>query len=147
MAASTTNACLNQIGVKNLMIEFVDCDAPNPGGIGNVKATAHCLHQDSLPEIDSVPYRLEELSCGRVRRTWKNATIRINVVRDLRIPLAYYQGRAGLNVQIEYINGDVFTGLAGNVTQPEPSDTSSVQFTVAFEQITEVLPPTAASLS
>lgn len=137
-------ACLTQVGVRNLTIAFTDCDAPSPGGIGDIKATAHIMNQDALPMIEATPYNLEGLSGGRVKRTFKNATIQLDIMRNPAIPLAYYQGRAGLDIQIEYINGSVITGTNGGVTGPEASDTASVSFTTEFTQLTEITPPGAA---
>ena len=98
---------------------------------------------DALPEIDSVPYKLQGLSAGRVKRTMKNATIKLNVVRSLAVPLSYYQGRASMDVQIEYLNGSVITGLAGAVTDPQPTDGNDVAFTVEFKILTEILAPSS----
>ena len=137
-------ACPNQIGVKNLTIAFTDCDAPSPGGIGDVKATAHIMDKDALPEYQATPYKLEGLSGGRVKRSYQNASIKLKLIRNLAVPLAYYQGRAGLDVQIEHINGSVMTGTGGFVTDPQASDGNSVEFTADFQSLTEILPPGAA---
>jgi len=135
--------CMNQLGVKNLTIAFTDCDAPSPGGIGDVKATAHIMNQDALPEYEATPYKLEGLSGGRVKRTFKNCTVKLDIMRNQAIPLAYYQGRAGLDIQVEHINGSVFTATGGAVTDFEASDSNSVSFTAEFGQLTEILPPGA----
>jgi hypothetical protein len=140
-------ACANQVGVKNLTLAFTDCRSGDAGGIGNVKATSHIMAQDALPELDSVPYKLTGLSAGRVKLTYKNASIKLNIVRNLAVPLSYYQGRASMDVQIEFLNGGVMTGIAGAVTEPQASDGNEVNFTVEFDSLSEILSPSAPTLS
>lgn len=136
-------SCPNQIGVKNVLIAFTDCDNGTAGGIGNVAAIAHDMAQDSLPEYDFTGYKLEGVSGGRVKRTYENAKIKLKIIRNLGIPLAYYQGRASMDVQIEHINGSTVTGLSGFVTDKQESDGNEVELTLEFKpsNMTEVLPP------
>ncbi len=135
--------CLNQVGVKNLLLGFADCDNGSSGGIGNVAGVTHSMAQDELPMYDSVPYTLEALSGGRVKRTYKNCSIKVNVVRNKAIPLQYYQGRASVDYQCEHIDGSVFTGAAGSVVEADDSDSNEVSMTISFASIVEVLAPGA----
>ena len=137
-------SCPNQVGVKNLTLNFIDCDNGASGGIGNVGPISHTMSQDTLPSYDSVPYTLESLSGGRVKRTYKNCSVKVDVVRNLAIPLAYYQGRASVDYQCEHINGSTFTGVGGFVTEPEDSDGNEVSMTLVYKELVEVLAPGAS---
>jgi hypothetical protein len=135
-------SCPNQVGVKNLTLGFTDCDGDS-GGIGNVAPLAHVMSLDELPMYQVVPYKLEGLSGGRVKRTYENSKIELSVVRNLAVPLAYYQGRASIDYQCEHINGSVMTGVGGFVTGQDTSDGNDVKLTIEFATIVEVLPPGA----
>lgn len=133
-------ACANQVGVKNLAITFRDCDGGLIGGVGDIRSRVHELAQDELPKYMMVNYTLEGLSGGRVKRTYKNARIEIMVVRDLSIPLAYYQGRASIDIQVEHVNGIVVTGIDGSVVEVETSDGNDVTMNIEFKRVEELLP-------
>lgn len=131
--------CLNQIGVKNILISFRDCDTDEV-----IRNVSHKLSTDELPTVLACTWSNEELTNGYIQRNAVNATIELNVIRDTRVPLAYYQGCAGIDIQIEYLNGLVYTAFNGSVIDAEGSDTHDVPMTISFAEIDELLP--AASL-
>lgn len=128
-------ACDNIVGVKNILISFRNCDTGEV--ISNV---AHKLANDELPKIRAYNYTNESLPGGYVKRNQASATIEMEVIRDRTIPLAYYQGAAALDVQIEMDNGNVFTGVSGSEGGEEGSDTHSATLMVIFKNIEELLP-------
>lgn len=132
-------ACPNQVGVKNLTLAFRDCENGLPGGVGDIRPRTHVMSPDELPKYITTNFTLEGLSAGRVKRTYKNASVELMVVRDLRIPLQYYQGRAAITIQVEHVNGIVITGLDGFVTGVEASDGNDVSMTIEFERLEELL--------
>ena len=46
---------------------------------------------------------------GYVKRVVSNPEVEIEVIRDLRVPLAMYQGCSDVNLQVEYYNGLVYS--------------------------------------
>lgn len=129
-------ACDNQVGVKNILLTFHDCDTGETLG-----PISHELASTDLPTIRMCNYTNEALTGGYVSRSLGNAGMEMNVIRDPRVPLAYYQGCASVDAQIEYFNGLVYTGLDGSVTGDDLSDTHDVTFALTFRQdIDEMLP-------
>lgn len=129
-------ACENLVGVKNILLTFFDCDTDTRiGPISHKQAT------DELPTIKSCPWTNEALPNGFTKRTAAQALMSLNVIRDLRIPLAYYQGCVSISIQIEYENGLVYSALDGGVTGDEQSDTHEIQMELTFTEIDELLPP------
>lgn len=129
--------CDNIIGVKNILISFTDCDT---GAV--VRNVSHKLSTEELPEIKTCEWVNTVLTHGYTRRTAANAGMGLSVIRDERVPLAYYQGCAALDIQIEYTNGLVYTGVGGSQTGDTRSDTHTVQLDVSFPTIDEMLPAT-----
>lgn len=127
--------CENIIGVKNILISFRDCDTDEV-----IRNVAHKLATQDLPEVKTCEWVNEVLTHGYTRRTAQNASMMLNVIRDERIPLAYYQGCASLDIQIEYLNGLVYTGFGGTVIGDQRSDTHNVQIEASFKTIDEMLP-------
>lgn len=128
-------ACDNQVGVKNILLTFTDCDTDAVYG-----PISHQLSSEDLPTIRTCAYNNEPMPGGYVKRQVSNAEIELKVVRDLRIPLALYQGCAQVAVQIEYYNGLVYSAVDGTGTGDERSDTHEVTLTIAFREIDELLP-------
>lgn len=128
-------ACDAITGVKNVLMTFTDCDTEEV--IGPI---SHKLASTDLPTIKTCAYANTAETGGHVTRAEDNATITINLTRDIRVPLAWYQGCAAIDIQIEYINGTVYTGLGGAVTESDESDTRSVTLTMIFREIDEMLP-------
>lgn len=128
--------CEEKVGVKNLLITFKDCDTEEV--IGPI---SHKLASEELPTVKTCDTANTALTAGYVQIVQDNPSMTLNIIRDKRVPLAWYQGCASLDVQIEYYNGLVYTGLSGTVTEPEESDTHSVSMTTIFKQIDEMLPP------
>lgn len=128
-------ACDNQVGVKNILITFTDCDTDQVYG-----PISHELATEDLPTIRTCAFNNEPMPGGYVKRQVSNAEIEMNVIRDLRIPLAYYQGCASVDVQIEYFNGLVYSAAQGTGTGDERSDTHEVTLTLSFREIDELLP-------
>jgi hypothetical protein len=127
--------CDNQIGVKNILISFKDCDTDNTYG-----PLSHELSSDDLPTWRLCSYDNEPLPHGYVKRKPTNQEVELKVIRDLRVPLAMYQGCSDVNLQVEYFNGLVYSGAKGTGTGDEKSDTHEVTLTLSFKTIDEMLP-------
>lgn len=128
-------ACGNQVGVKNIVISFLDCETGATYG-----PLSHELSGDDLPTIRICPYNNDALPGGYVKRKVSNDEIEMKIIRDLRIPLALYQGCASLNIQIEYYNGLVYSAVNGTGTGDDKSDTHEVTVKASFREIDELLP-------
>lgn len=128
-------ACENQIGVKNIMLTFRDCDTDEVYG-----PISHELATEDLPTWRLCPYNNEAMPGGFVNRQHSNSSVELNVIRDLRIPLALYQGCADITLQVEYFNGLVYSAVNGTGTGDEMSDTHAVTITAVFRTIDELLP-------
>lgn len=127
--------CDNQIGVKNILMTFRDCETDQVFG-----PISHELATEDLPTIRLCAYNNEAMPGGFVKRKVSNAEMELKVIRDLRIPLALYQGCASLAIQIEYFNGLVYSATNGTGTGDEKSDTHEVTITATFREIDELLP-------
>jgi len=127
--------CENQIGVKNILITFKDCDTLAVYG-----PIAHLLATDTLPTFRLCPYNNEAIPHGYVRRKPTNPEVMINVIRDVRIPLAMYQGCSDITLQVEMYNGLVYSAAKGTGTGDTKSDTHEVELTISFKEIDELLP-------
>lgn len=128
-------SCDNLVGVKNILLTFTNCDTGQTFG-----PYAHELATEDLPQWKLCPFTNEALSHGYVRRQSANAQVIMNVIRDLRLPLAYYQGCAAVDVQVEYDNGLVYTGKSGTATGDEQSDTHMCNMTLIYKTLDELLP-------
>jgi hypothetical protein len=127
--------CDNQVGVKNILLTFTDCDTDAIYG-----PIAHTLATDTLPTWRLCAFNNEALPYGYVKRVPTNPEVEINVIRDVRIPLAMYQGCSDVNLQVEYYNGLVYSAAKGTGTGDEKSDTHEVAMTISFKEIDEMLP-------
>jgi len=127
--------CENQVGVKNILLTFKDCDTD-----AVYCPIAHVLATDTLPTWRLCAFNNEPLPHGYVKRVDTNPEVEINVIRDLRIPLAMYQGCSDVNLQVEYYNGLVYSATKGTGTGDEKSDTHEVALTLSFRIIDELLP-------
>jgi hypothetical protein len=127
--------CENQIGVKNILLTFRDCDTDEIFG-----PISHSLATDTMPTWRMCPWTNEAVVGGYVKRNPGKHEVEMNVIRDLRIPLAMYQGCSDVNVQVEYFNGLVYSAIEGTGTGDEKSDTHEVAMTIAFKEIDELLP-------
>lgn len=127
--------CDNQVGVKNILLTFRDCETDEVYG-----PISHELATEDLPTWRLCPYNNEPLPGGYVRRSVANESVEMVIIRDTRIPLALYQGCASVDVQVEYHNGLVYTGNNGTSTGDEMSDTHEVTMTLTFREIDEILP-------
>jgi hypothetical protein len=127
--------CPNQVGIRNILIKFVDCD--NDVTYGPV---SHELSGDEQPAYRLCEYSNEPLPGGYVRRTKGNNEISLAVIRNLGIPLALYQGCSSMDITIEHFNGLVVTGLSGTSTGDESSDGHEVTITATFQEVDELLP-------
>lgn len=129
-------ACENQVGVKNVMLTFRDCDTDDEFG-----PIAHELADDTQPTYRLCNFSNEELPGGYIQRTKGAYQIEVVVVRNLTVPLALYQGCANVDVQVEHYNGLVYSAVNGSATGTESSDAHSVTLTLSFkEPIDELLP-------
>ena len=127
--------CENQVGVKNILMTFLDCDT---GAIYG--PIAHKLSSEDLPTWRLCNYNNDPLPWGYVKRVPTNPEVEINVIRDIRIPLSMYQGCSDVTLQVEYYNGLVYSAARGTGTGDEKSDTHEVAMTVVFRIIDEMLP-------
>jgi hypothetical protein len=127
--------CTNQVGVKNILLTFRDCDTDAVYG-----PIAHLLSSEDLPTWRLCPYNNDPLPHGYVKRQPTNPEVEIKVIRDLRIPLSMYQGCSDVNLQVEYYNGLVYSARRGTGTGDDKSDTHEVTMTITFRDIDEMLP-------
>jgi len=127
--------CENQVGVKNILLTFLDCDTGDVYG-----PISHKLSSEDLPTWRLCAYNNEPLPQGYVKRKPANPEVEIKVIRDLRIPLAMYQGCSDVTLQVEYFNGLVYSAAKGTGTGEEKSDTHEVTLTIVFKEIDELLP-------
>ncbi|MGL5733450.1 MAG: hypothetical protein ACRCYS_01180 [Beijerinckiaceae bacterium] len=127
--------CDNQLGVRNILIKFTDCDSGAVFGPIN-----HELSGDTQPTYRLCDYANEPLPGGYVRRTRGNNEISVMVVRNLGIPLAMYQGCGAIDLTIEHFNGMVITGVNGTSTGTDSSDGHEVTITATFKEVDELLP-------
>lgn len=129
-------ACDNQVGVKNIMLTFRDCDTNEEFG-----PIAHQLASDTQPTYRTCGFTNEELPGGYISRTLASNTIDIEVIRNLGIPLSNYQGCASVDIQVEHYNGLVYSAVDGSATGTDGSDGHTVTMTLIFkEPIDELLP-------
>lgn len=127
--------CENQVGVKNILITFKDCDTDAVYG-----PISHNLSSEDLPTWRLCPYNNDTLPHGYVKRQPSNPEVEIKVIRDLRIPLAMYQGCSDVTLQVEYYNGLVYSAQKGTGTGDTKSDTHEAEMTISFKEIDEMLP-------
>src|SRR5262245_21612790 len=127
--------CENQVGVKNIIMTFRDCDTDAVYG-----PIAHMLSSEDLPTWRLCPYNNEALPHGYVKRKPSNPEVEIKVIRDLRIPIAMYQGCSDVDLQVEYYNGLVYSATKVTGTGEDKSDTHEVTMTIVFREIDELLP-------
>jgi len=127
--------CENQVGVKNILMTFLDCDT---GAIYG--PISHKLSGEDLPTWRLCAFNNEPLPQGYVTRKPSNPEVEIKVIRDLRIPLSMYQGCSDVALQVEYYNGLVYSAVKGTGTGDDKSDTHEVTLTLSFREIDELLP-------
>lgn len=130
-------ACDNQIGIKNILMTFRDC---NTGRV--IRKVSHKLSSDELPTVKMCEFVNEMLTAGYVRRTAANSSVSLSVIRNTAIPLSFYQGCAEVDIQLEYLNGLIYTGVGGSVIGDERSDTHEVAMEISYRLIEETLPVT-----
>lgn len=129
-------ACENLVGVKNILMTFFDCDTDT-----RVGPISHAQATEDLPTWKTCAWTNERLPGGYTKRSAADVGCEIVVIRDLRIPLAWYQGCVAIDMQVEYDNGLVYTGLGGGVVGDEKSDTHEVSLDITFRTVDELLPP------
>lgn len=128
-------SCDNQVGVRNILIRFLDCDTNQSYG-----PISHELSGDEQPQYRLCEYNNEPLPGGYVRRNRGNNEINLTVIRNPGIPLALYQGCAAIDITVEHFNGRVVTGINGTATGDESSDGHEVTVSATFESVDELLP-------
>jgi hypothetical protein len=128
-------ACDLLVGVKNISLTFFDCDT----GV-KLGPISHILSSSDLPTIRTCRYKNTDLPGGYVKRETGSPMMEMKVIRDVRVPMAYYQGCVSVSAQVEYENGLLYTGLDGNTTDDSSSDTHEVTLKLNFLEIDEVLP-------
>lgn len=136
--AGTKTPCSNIVGVKNIIITFTNCADKSVIG-----PYVHKLSNEDLPKWRMFDQVYDKMPGGFLKMKQSSYEVDMTIVRDLRVPLAYYQGRAALDIQVEYENGLVYTGPAGGVVADDLSDTHNVAIKAVFETADELLPPGA----
>lgn len=131
-------ACENIVGVKNILLTFTNCETGQVTG-----PISHKLATEEIPKWRTYEFQSEELPGGYTKRRHISPKCEMQLIRDLRVPLADYQGRSAVALQVEYENGLVYTGANGNITGDDTSDTHEVQCMMSFKFIDELLPPGA----
>lgn len=132
--------CQNQVGVRNLTLGFTNCDQSQGTGAGSIAPRTHVMAKDQLPSYMVLGYKLVGTTNGRAKRQYQNATLKVDVSRDLTIPLAYYQGGAAIDYQCEHLSGAVITGTSGYVVGAADSDGDTVTMNIEFAILEELLP-------
>lgn len=129
--------CANVVGVKNIMLTFTDCFTGQKLG-----PMAHKLATEELPKWRIYPISKQALPGGYVKHSESHPRAEMVLIRDLRVPLVYYQGKAQIAFQVEYENGLVYTGKASAPEGEDTSDSHEVPLNlVALGGIDELLPP------
>lgn len=132
--------CQNQVGVLNLTLAFTNCDGQSGAGGANIAARTHLMAKDQLPSYLVPNYTLVGTTNGRAKRQYANSKIKVDVSRDLSIPLGYYQGQAAIDYQCEHLSGAVVTGTSGYVVGAAESDGDTVTMNIEFAVLEELLP-------
>jgi hypothetical protein len=132
--------CQNQVGVRNLTLAFTNCDANSGSGGADIAPRTHLMAKDQLPMYLVPNYTLVGTTNGRAKRQYANSKIKVDVSRDLSIPLAYYQGMAAIDYQCEHLSGAVVTGTSGYVISAAESDGDTVTMNIEFRNLEELLP-------
>lgn len=127
--------CDNQVGVKNILLTFKDCETDEVFG-----PIVHELSSEDLPTWRLCAFNNSTLPGGFVKRQVSSPEVEIKVVRDLRIPLALYQGCSDVTLQVEYYNGLVYSAIDGTGTGDDKSDSHEVTMVISFKNIDELLP-------
>jgi hypothetical protein len=127
--------CENRVGVKNILLTFIDCDTEEVFG-----PISHELATEDLPTWRLCGYTNEAMPAGFVSRVLANPGVEISVIRDLRIPLEMYQGCSDVTLQVEYWNGLVYSAVNGAGVGDERSDGHEVTMDISFKEIDELLP-------
>ena len=131
-------ACENLVGVRNIMITFRDCN-----GGQSVGPRSHQLATEDIPTVMICGQTYESLPGGFVKQGSGSSYIEMEIIRQRDIPLEWYQGcRVEVDIQVEYLNDIVVTGIRGNIVDSEGSDGHSVTMRTDFkeENIDELLP-------
>jgi hypothetical protein len=135
-------SCTNSVGVKNVLITFRSCDTDQV-----ISKVSHKLATDDIPKVRTCEDKNEALPGGRSKRTQDSPTMELMVIRDLRVPLSFYQGCASMDVQIEYYNGLIYTGFEGVAVGDSRSDAHDIELEIVFERIDELLPANQVALA
>lgn len=130
--------CENMVGVKNILMTFYDCDTET-----RIGPISHLQSSEDLPMWKTCAWNNEKLPGGYTKRSASDVGCEIKVIRDLRIPLAWYQGCVQIDMQVEYDNGLVYTGLGGGIVGDTKSDTHELELELTFRTVDELLPPGA----
>jgi len=132
-------ACENQVGVKNVLITFRNCDTDEV-----IQKVAHEEVGENDFNVVNCRFRNESGKNGKVSVSKDNATMTITVDRNPDIPLSYYQGCAAIDIQVEMKSGRVYTAYNGSVVDPDGSDGTTVTMNLIFSEIDEMLASAAA---
>lgn len=132
-------ACDKQNGVKNILVTFEDCNTGQRFG-----PLSHRLADGAeIPTVKTCARVNTALTGGYVQVAEDNASMTLTIIKDRTIPTAWYQGCASLDIQVEKLDGTIWTLTGGSVTEPDESDGHSVTMTVIAEEIFETLPGAA----
>lgn len=127
--------CPSQVGVRNLVISFKDCDSDQEW-----RNVAHKMNGDVLPTVLACNKNTTALPGGKVQVSEGTGyTFSADIQRACGIPLAMYQGCAAIDVSVEWYDGSVWTLLNGSVTDAGESDGNSITLTGSFQEFDEIL--------
>lgn len=127
--------CPAQVGVRNLVISFRDCDSDSEW-----RNIAHKMNGDILPTVLACNKITTRLPGGKVQVSEGNGyTFTADVQRVESIPLAMYQGCAAIDVSVEWYDGSVWTLLTGSVIDAAESDGNTITLTASFQEFDEIL--------
>lgn len=127
--------CPAQVGVRNLVISFKDCESDNEW-----RNVVHKINGDTLPTVMACNKTTTVLPGGKVQvGEGTGYTFTADILRVESIPLAMYQGCAAIDVSVEFYDGSVWTLLNGSVTDATESDGNTIQLTASFQEFDEIL--------
>lgn len=127
--------CPSQVGVRNLVISFKDCDSD-----AEWRNVVHKMNGDTLPTVMACNKVTTQLPGGKVQVSEGNGyTFTADIQRVEGIPLAMYQGCAALDISVEWYDGSVWTLINGSVTDATESDGNTITLTASFQEFDEIL--------
>jgi hypothetical protein len=134
-----SGSCANAFGIKNIFITFTVCRGSRAGYVS--PPISHSQFGDAMPMIRNVAHKNQQLpgKRGRVKQTPTPKSFEIEVEVEDNIPLAWYQGDATMDVDVEYLSGKIYNVLNAIPMGEEKSDTNSIKLNLDADEIGEFL--------